>query len=146
MSESDAGRGEAASSSAIVEYAGSGAYVTARLDGVLYVSELNTPASSLMAPIAKLLKDFGDKRVSIVIASEEPPSMGFSALLRTRPQRARTHVDRPTNPKLTPKAIERARAMRSKGMSLSGIAKLLGVPQSTLQATLRRAAREMAKS
>ena len=64
---------EVPQSTAIVQYAGPVAYVTARLDGILFVSELDTPASSLLAPVANLLKDFGDKRVSVVIASEELP-------------------------------------------------------------------------
>jgi len=129
-------------STAIVKYLGSGAYVTARLDGVLYVSELDTPASSLVAPVAKLLKDFGNKRVSIVIASEEPPVESFSVLLRTNQQRA-NHVVRgvgqyATNPKLTPQAVRRAQIMRSSGKSLRETAEALGVPMSTLGARLAR--------
>ena len=56
----------------VVKHARSGAHVTALLKGVLVVSELDTPASSLLAPIAKLLKGFGDRQVSLVLASEEP--------------------------------------------------------------------------
>jgi len=59
-------------SAAIVKHAGPVAYVTARLDGLLIVSELDKPASWLLAPVTNLLKDYGDRRVSIVIASEDP--------------------------------------------------------------------------
>jgi 8-oxo-dGTP diphosphatase len=57
-------------STAIIKHPGPSAYVEVRLLGILYVSELDTPASSLVEPVAKLLERFGHARVSVVLASE----------------------------------------------------------------------------
>ena len=61
--------------------------------------------------------------------------------VRRGQERARAHgvrIGRPTNPKLTPDALERAREMRGAGMHLSDIAAELHVPKSTLHRALTR--------
>lgn len=55
---------------------------------------------------------------------------------RARARGAR--IGRPTNPRLTPETIERARAMHAAGASLGEIVAALHVPKTTLHRALRR--------
>jgi DNA invertase Pin-like site-specific DNA recombinase len=48
------------------------------------------------------------------------------------------HIGRPRNPRLTPEALDRARAMRAAKMRLRAIAAELHVPTTTLHRALRR--------
>jgi len=61
--------------------------------------------------------------------------------VRAGQERARARsirIGRPTNPRLTPEAIERARVMLADGMRLRAIAAELHVPTTTLFRSLRR--------
>jgi DNA invertase Pin-like site-specific DNA recombinase len=65
------------------------------------------------------------------------------AKVRQGQERARArgvHVGRPSNPKLTPEALVRARLLRAAGMHVRQIASALAVPKSTLHRALRGAA------
>jgi DNA invertase Pin-like site-specific DNA recombinase len=67
------------------------------------------------------------------------------AKVREGQERARArgiHVGRPYNPKLTPDALDRARAMRAKGEHLRKIASVLQVPKSTLCRALQKGAED----
>lgn len=60
--------------------------------------------------------------------------------VRRGQERARArgvHVGRPSNPRLTPEALDRARAMRAAGMHVREVAAILRMPKSTSHRALR---------